>query len=485
MNLRENNLHIFDIDDTLFHTNAKVKVVDHQGKVVQRLSNSEFNDHNLQPNHSYNFSEFRSADKFHDESKPITKMLNKLKAIHGNIKKKAGSKSRVIMNTARADFDDKNKFLDTFRKQNVDIDNIHVHRAGNIQGNELPAVKKVKIIKRHLESGDYKHAHMYDDSTTNLDHFLAMKNDHPHVQFHAYHVQHDGSMKRYHGNKEIHEDAPANAAGSGNVAGLGVGSQGEPPGPQSILTRLLKRKPLEQEDTQRIPRKPNQPAKSDKHSDLYTDEDPKGTIHGLKFATPDDAKMSVKKIKTSGRSHAHKIQAAIAMEQRARVMGKTGAAAIYRSFINSMKKKTEDMREENEVKQEEKWSDKYKKSIDCSNPKGFSQKAHCDGRKARQSGRDTKSDPIKEWFIIESMFAGNKVFVVPSDYYYNCKMGKNRYHKYEKYVGKDEIGETIRRYGRDRKNRKKPIIVQDERTGAMTYLRYGGKPSGKPRKDHT
>lgn len=29
----------------------------------------------------------------------------------------------------------------------------------------------------------------------------------------------------------------------------------------------------------------------------------------------------------------------------------------------------------------EKWSDKYKRSIDCSNPKGFSQKAHCQGRK--------------------------------------------------------------------------------------------------------
>ena len=33
----------------------------------------------------------------------------------------------------------------------------------------------------------------------------------------------------------------------------------------------------------RIPRKKGQPAKSKKHSDLYTDEDPKGTIHGLGF----------------------------------------------------------------------------------------------------------------------------------------------------------------------------------------------------------
>ena len=32
---------------------------------------------------------------------------------------------------------------------------------------------------------------------------------------------------------------------------------------------------------------------------------------------------------------------------------------------------------------EEGWSDKYKKSIDCSNPKGFSQKAHCAGRKKK------------------------------------------------------------------------------------------------------
>ncbi len=29
------------------------------------------------------------------------------------------------------------------------------------------------------------------------------------------------------------------------------------------------------------------------------------------------------------------------------------------------------------------WSDKYKKSIDCDNPKGFSQKAHCAGRRKK------------------------------------------------------------------------------------------------------
>ena len=100
------------------------------------------------------------------------------------------------------------------------------------------------------------------------------------------------------------------------------------------------------EATKRIPRKKGQPANSKKHSDLYTDENPKGTIHGLKFATVDDAKASVSKIKNSGKKHAHQIQAAIAMEQRARVMGKTGPAAVYRAFINKMKKKTKAMQKE-------------------------------------------------------------------------------------------------------------------------------------------
>ena len=90
----------------------------------------------------------------------------------------------------------------------------------------------------------------------------------------------------------------------------------------------------------RIPRKKGQKRKSKKHSDLYTDEDPKGTIHGLGFKDEATARSSVSKIRKSGRSHAHKIQAAVAMEQRAKAAGKTGPAAIYRRYINSMKKKT-------------------------------------------------------------------------------------------------------------------------------------------------
>ena len=100
-----------------------------------------------------------------------------------------------------------------------------------------------------------------------------------------------------------------------------------------------------EESNPRIPRKKGQPAGSKKHSDLYTDENPKGTIHGLGFKDVATAKASVSKIRSSSRSHAHKIQAAVAMEQRAREMGKTSEAAVYRKYINAMKKKTKKMNE--------------------------------------------------------------------------------------------------------------------------------------------
>ena len=96
----------------------------------------------------------------------------------------------------------------------------------------------------------------------------------------------------------------------------------------------------------RIPRKKGQPASSDKHSDLYTDENPVGTIKGLGFKDVETARASVKKIEGSDRTHAHKVQAAVAMEQRAKEMGKTAEAAIYRSYIEKMKKKTKEMQKE-------------------------------------------------------------------------------------------------------------------------------------------
>jgi ribosomal protein L37AE/L43A len=44
----------------------------------------------------------------------------------------------------------------------------------------------------------------------------------------------------------------------------------------------------------------------------------------------------------------------------------------------------------------EKWSEKYKKSINCNNPKGFSQRAHCQGRKKNLKEEFEKEQLFKE-----------------------------------------------------------------------------------------
>ena len=120
-------------------------------------------------------------------------------------------------------------------------------------------------------------------------------------------------------------------------------------------------KTQKEETNPRIPRKKGQPANSKKHSDLYTDENPRGTIHGLGFKDVETARASVKKIENSGKKHAHKIQAAVAMEQRAREMGKTAEAAIYRTYINKMKKKTKEMNKEDYMEYHPKNNKKYRK----------------------------------------------------------------------------------------------------------------------------
>ena len=50
------------------------------------------------------------------------------------------------------------------------------------------------------------------------------------------------------------------------------------------------------------------------------------------------------------------------------------------------------------------WSKKYKRSIDCSNPKGFSQKAHCAGRKKRENKMSLKLEQLVGKVITEEQF---------------------------------------------------------------------------------
>jgi hypothetical protein len=188
---RGKGLTIFDIDETLFQTKALVKVMK-DGKVVQSLDNQAFNTYKLKDGEKYDFGEFTSAEIFQNTSVPIMKMIQKAKAI---IRNAVNAGSRVIIVTARSDFDDKKKFLDTFRRYGIDIDNVYVERAGNLKLGSSAKNKRF-IFHKYLRKGEYERVRFFDDAMSNITMFKALAKQYPNISFEAYHVHHDGSVRK-------------------------------------------------------------------------------------------------------------------------------------------------------------------------------------------------------------------------------------------------------------------------------------------------
>ena len=184
-------LTIFDIDETMFITKAKVRVIKN-GKVIKKLDNQEFNTYKKKAGEEYDFGEFKDAEVFNRTSTPIARMINKVKAILKNATR-AGSK--VIIVTARPNFDNKKLFLDTFRQQGIDIDKIYVERAGNLGGGPAADNKKV-IFRKYLDQKIYKRMRLFDDSKENLKAFLSLQKDYPDVTFEAFLAKSNGSVSR-------------------------------------------------------------------------------------------------------------------------------------------------------------------------------------------------------------------------------------------------------------------------------------------------
>ena len=70
---------------------------------------------------------------------------------------------------------------------------------------------------------------------------------------------------------------------------------------------------------------------------LYTDENPRDTVR-IKFATPADARATVAKVKRIKKPYARKIQILTVGEQRAKVMGKTQVANIFKKGKMSIRR---------------------------------------------------------------------------------------------------------------------------------------------------
>ena len=70
---------------------------------------------------------------------------------------------------------------------------------------------------------------------------------------------------------------------------------------------------------------------------LYTDENPKDTV-SIKFATVQDTKETISKVRNINKPYARKIQILTVLEQRAKVMGKTQQAQLAKAAKRSLKR---------------------------------------------------------------------------------------------------------------------------------------------------
>ena len=184
-------LTMFDVDETMFITKAKVHVVKN-GKVIKKLDNQQFNTYKKKPGEEFDFGEFKNAQVFNKTSTPIARMIDKVKVILKNATKRG---SKVIIVTARPNFDNKKLFLDTFRNQGIDIDKIYVERAGNLGGGPAAENKKV-IFRKYLDQKIYKRIRLFDDAMSNLKAFLSLQKDYPSVSFEAFLAKPNGSVSR-------------------------------------------------------------------------------------------------------------------------------------------------------------------------------------------------------------------------------------------------------------------------------------------------
>lgn len=169
MILPEKTLCVFDIDDTLFHTHARV-AVNHTSGSSKFLLPHEFNNYSLQDGESFDFSEFRSGKKFRETAQPIQHLLDQAAYIIHN----QHHTSHTILLTARSNFHDMDEFYNTFRDHGFPIDKTEVHLAGNLGAHLKTSESKSIILKKYLLSNKYDKIMIWDDSQANLDALLAL-----------------------------------------------------------------------------------------------------------------------------------------------------------------------------------------------------------------------------------------------------------------------------------------------------------------------
>lgn len=157
--IKKDRLVIFDLDDTLVKTEAKVKIISHKTKkVIAELTPQDFNSFKKRSGHILNFDDFDDPEILR-QGRIIHSIFTKLKYYYNK-----GVPVSIV--TARSSSDIVRKF---FLENGIDIHPDLVIAVNdpelNLDGNI--AERKQKAIKRLIDDG-YTNLVFFDDNEDNL-----------------------------------------------------------------------------------------------------------------------------------------------------------------------------------------------------------------------------------------------------------------------------------------------------------------------------
>lgn len=181
-------LAIFDLDGTLFETNARVSLYTNGVFEKQFKDAFEYHTHLKEDHHTYNYEEYISSKTFKEQAKPIHKMvaLARLGVLSEDID--------VVLVTARNTMDDMDVFKSVFETNNIDTSKMEFCFVGDLRDEygrdnlSAPQAKKM-AIDDYLSRTSYSYAVMYDDLESNLEAFLELREKYKETIFVANHIK--------------------------------------------------------------------------------------------------------------------------------------------------------------------------------------------------------------------------------------------------------------------------------------------------------
>lgn len=159
----DDNAYVFDVDDTLVTTDAKVIVRDEQGAILDRLSPARYNTYQRKQDEVLDFSEFKSPDLFKATAVP-TDYLQVMKNISDAVNRKESNSFLYIL-TARGDTV-KNAIHDYLKSFGIYVRPIEIHTVGD--DTETPISELKRRVLNQIRNKHIGSVVFFDDDEKNI-----------------------------------------------------------------------------------------------------------------------------------------------------------------------------------------------------------------------------------------------------------------------------------------------------------------------------